>query len=387
MKKLIIEISHKIRDVSASMKSWIDTITPYLKMIKNHLQSFWFDFHELRQKELNPEEKIKEDKQENFQDINGSQPDDFIVQEVLDNLKTQIELFLNHDELIYITSIIKKDFIVASHLNIIQALFKGLKWVHEFCFRKEITSTDIENLREIGKVVEELFETIIQRIDSFWNRQHENFPENEEFREQIRRHKDFIIQKHGIMIVEGMQRLWRNLEKYYQEDNHKRLNIPHVNGYDLILEGTLEKRILEKFLQKMGKQIEDLWHHHEFLSKKKKDLILISHFYAISWGFESFLEHLDHLYFPREWIAVDMQERDRSIERLLEDHFNIIRTHVELIWKSHNEHYNLYNKLFLNDEIRREKELMLEEHLKRIREGLEELWRFVDKFAETHDHL
>ena len=210
MKKLIIEISHKIRDVSASMKSWIDTITPYLKMIKNHLQSFWFDFHELRQKELNPEEKIKEDKQENFQDINGSQPDDFIVQEVLKNLKTQIELFLNHDEFFYITSIIKKDFIVASHLNIIQALFKALKWVHEFCFRKEITSTDIENIREL---IEELFETIIKRIDSFWNRQHENFPENDELKAQIRRHKDFILQEHRRMIREGMINLWMKLDK------------------------------------------------------------------------------------------------------------------------------------------------------------------------------
>ena len=202
--------------IRTSIRSCQSKIVDYIKMVKNYLQSLSNDHHKLKKKELNHKDTIKEDKDgvKKLPKINGNYPDDFILEEVLDSLKTQMKLFWNHNEFYYITSIIKKDLILASHFDLIQGFFKTLKRLEDFRFINGINETDIEK-QKIRDIIDFLFQKLKVDITSFWNEQYEIYIYlgNKKLTKQLEEHRDFILQEHWRMIVEGVIDLWMKLDK------------------------------------------------------------------------------------------------------------------------------------------------------------------------------
>ena len=113
---------------------------------------------------------------------------DFILEEVLEMIKKQIEQSWCHDEFFKMMSEEDKDVILRDHFGIIRPGF--WKPLYEYYFYEE-------NQGDILSILENNYEFLNYEIEKPWKSLDEYSTNHEEFNEQ---NKDLIFQEHHIII-------------------------------------------------------------------------------------------------------------------------------------------------------------------------------------------
>ena len=133
----------------------------------------------------------------------------FILEKILEVLKKDIEGLWYHHEFFQMMSKENKDIILRNHFGIIRPVFECFwKSIYELYFYKEEY-----HWKEgaILSILENDYEYLKSQIEQFWKGLIiESYTNNQEWNEDIRRNKDFILQDHYKMIRKGVEQFWEN---------------------------------------------------------------------------------------------------------------------------------------------------------------------------------
>ena len=135
---------------------------------------------------------------------------DFILEEVLEMLKKQIEQFWCHHEFFQMMSKEDKDVILRDSFGIIrQGIEPFWRYLYKFYFYEQ----DHRFLGKKQMILSRLgfhHEYIKGQFERFYKSMNESDTNNQEWNEGIRRNKDFIFQDLSEMIRKGIEQLWED---------------------------------------------------------------------------------------------------------------------------------------------------------------------------------